>query len=379
VYQAAFIPLVSLFTDFGNPEETEKWRGQIKMALAFFSRMESYSIAAKRSRDVVSKLLDAAKSAADAADAQRRQQEALRQVVAQREQQHQQQQQQQHQHQQRQQKQHNHKQLHLQHTLLDHQQHMGGFPRRHLNGISIHNLPTEALSGSPQGSPVENMAGAGGGAAGSMGSISPASFNGAQMGLPPNNTPLTPTPAASAAAAGLGVDFLPLGNGIHPMHHHHQQQQQLHEQQQLHGQQQLHEQQLHEQQLHEQQLHRQLHQHHTTTAAAALAGLQAAATAGGGGGMPVPLQGVAHPQPLGFWDEMVWDTFPDAVEPPGGLPPTGLPHGLAAAAAAAPQQSMVAHHSPTDLGMGGGAAGAPAWPADLPEQPVGSWGFAGPG
>jgi hypothetical protein len=340
VYQAAFVPLVSLFTDFGNPEETEKWRGQIKTALAFFSRMESYSIAAKRSGDVVSKLLDAAKSAADAAGAQRRQQEALMKVVAQREHQHQ-----------RQQKQHNHKQLHLQHTLLDHQ-HMGQFPR-HLNGISIHNLPTEALNASPKGSPVEKMTAGGGG----MGSISPASFNGVQMCLP--STPLTPT--QNVSAGGMGVDFLPLGNGIHPQHqqlHHHQlHEQQLHEHQ-LHEQQ-LHEQQLHEQ-LHEQQLHR-LHQHHATTAAA-LASLQAATA-----NIAVP-PGVQ--QPLGFWDEMVWDTFPDAVEPPGGLPPGGLPPGLAA------PQSMP--HSPADLAMGGGAPGA-AWPPDLPEQPVGPWGFAGPG
>ena len=362
VYQAAFVPLVSLFTDFGNPEETEKWRSQVKMALAFFSRMESYSIAAKRSGDVVSKLLDAAKSAADAAGAQRRQQEALMKVVAQREHQHQ-----------RQQKQHNHKQLHLQHTLLDHQ-HMGQFPR-HLNGISIHNLPTEALNASPKGSPVEKMTAG----AGSMGSISPASFNGVQMGLP--STPLTPT--QNVSAGGMGVDFLPLGNGIHPQHqqlHHHQlHEQQLHEQQlheqQLHEQQ-LHEQQLHEQQLHEQQLHEhqlhehqlreqqlhRLHQHHATTAAA-LANLQAATA-----NIAVP-PGVQ--QPLGFWDEMVWDTFPDAVEPPGGLPPGGLPAGLAA------QQNMP--HSAADLAMGGGGVPGAAWPPDLPEQPVGSWGFARPG
>jgi len=85
-----------------TPEETEKWRATIHTAIDFLSRMQSFSVAAKKSRDVVSRLLDAAKSTAEAADAQRRQQEALMAVVAQRErerehqQQQQQQQQQQH-------------------------------------------------------------------------------------------------------------------------------------------------------------------------------------------------------------------------------------------------------------------------------------------
>jgi hypothetical protein len=69
-------------------------------AISFFSRMELFSVAAKKSGDVVSKLLNAAKSAAKAADAQRRQHDALMKVMlAQREQQRgQQQKQQQHQH-----------------------------------------------------------------------------------------------------------------------------------------------------------------------------------------------------------------------------------------------------------------------------------------
>jgi hypothetical protein len=86
VYQAAFIPLVSLFADLTKSEETEKWRDLVKTALAFFSRMELYSVTAKKSQDVVSKLLNAAKQAAEAVDAQRRQQEALLKVMAQREQ-----------------------------------------------------------------------------------------------------------------------------------------------------------------------------------------------------------------------------------------------------------------------------------------------------
>jgi hypothetical protein len=55
--------------------------------------MINFSVAAKKSRDVVSHLLDAAKSAAEAADAHRRQQAALMAVVAQREREREQQQQ----------------------------------------------------------------------------------------------------------------------------------------------------------------------------------------------------------------------------------------------------------------------------------------------
>jgi hypothetical protein len=73
---------------------------------------------------------------------------------------------------------------------------------------------------------------------------------------------------------------------------------------------------------------------------------------------------------------MVWDSFPDTVEPPGGLPPTGLPPSLVIAPSLAPQN---ASHSPTDLGMGAAGTPTPPWPSDLPEQPVVSWGFAGPG
>jgi hypothetical protein len=84
-YQAAFVPLVSLFTDTSSPEEMDKWKAQINTVLVFLGRMNMYSIAAKRSKDVLSRLLDAAKAAAETADAQRRQQEALMAVRAQRE------------------------------------------------------------------------------------------------------------------------------------------------------------------------------------------------------------------------------------------------------------------------------------------------------
>lgn len=84
-YQAVFVPLVSLFTDMSNPEEIEKWRTQVNTAIGYFCRMKSYSIAAEKSKEVVSRLLEGAKSALESYDAQRRQQEALMAVVAQRE------------------------------------------------------------------------------------------------------------------------------------------------------------------------------------------------------------------------------------------------------------------------------------------------------
>lgn len=58
-FQAAMVPLVSLFSDSSMPEETEKWCASIKTALAFFERSKPWSIAAKRSQDAVSKLYEA--------------------------------------------------------------------------------------------------------------------------------------------------------------------------------------------------------------------------------------------------------------------------------------------------------------------------------
>ncbi|RDI83128.1 hypothetical protein Vi05172_g6879 [Venturia inaequalis] len=104
-YQATFVPLVSLFSDTSSHDETEKWRATLNTAIGFLTRMKHSSLAAEKSRLVVSKLLEAAKSSAEAADAQRRQQEALMAVKAQRERDREHQLQQQHQQQQHQQQQ----------------------------------------------------------------------------------------------------------------------------------------------------------------------------------------------------------------------------------------------------------------------------------
>jgi hypothetical protein len=82
MYQATMVPLVSLFsylsapaayvqhdspgkpvTDAttGSTEDAEKWRGQIETAIQFFSTMERWSVAAKKSKDVVQRLYDASK------------------------------------------------------------------------------------------------------------------------------------------------------------------------------------------------------------------------------------------------------------------------------------------------------------------------------
>lgn len=86
--------------------------------------MKHSSVAAEKSRLVVSKLLEAAKSSAEAADAQRRQQEALMAVKAQRERErehHQQQHNQLQQQQQQQQQMYNMNGVHNHQTSMDHQ------------------------------------------------------------------------------------------------------------------------------------------------------------------------------------------------------------------------------------------------------------------
>ena len=61
IFQACMVPLVSLFSDSSLPEEAEKWKTSIEIALEFFERMKPWSIAAKRSMDAVSKLYAAYK------------------------------------------------------------------------------------------------------------------------------------------------------------------------------------------------------------------------------------------------------------------------------------------------------------------------------
>lgn len=61
-FQACMVPLVSLFSDTSQPEEIEKWQASIETALAFFSRIKDWSIAAKRSADAVARLYAAYKA-----------------------------------------------------------------------------------------------------------------------------------------------------------------------------------------------------------------------------------------------------------------------------------------------------------------------------
>ncbi|XP_014554168.1 hypothetical protein COCVIDRAFT_18024 [Bipolaris victoriae FI3] len=61
-FQACMVPLVSLFSDASMPDETEKWKASIETALAFFGQAKDWSIAAKRSCDVVTRLYAAYKT-----------------------------------------------------------------------------------------------------------------------------------------------------------------------------------------------------------------------------------------------------------------------------------------------------------------------------
>lgn len=91
MYQAVMIPLVSLFTHLsitatsgsassgntddgvspnasasspnlaGGEEDADKWRSQIETTIAFFDRMTHWSLAAKKSKDVVARLYEASK------------------------------------------------------------------------------------------------------------------------------------------------------------------------------------------------------------------------------------------------------------------------------------------------------------------------------
>lgn len=99
LYQAVMIPLVSLFAalsssgspvQFTNPaqpgsnpetgtmdslseleEEVQNWRHQIETALQFFDRFTRWSVAAKRSKDVVARLYEASKQLGEANAANR--------------------------------------------------------------------------------------------------------------------------------------------------------------------------------------------------------------------------------------------------------------------------------------------------------------------
>ena len=88
MYQAVMVPLVSLFSYLSSPstytfddspgrsvdltegsglastggdEDADKWRQQIETAMQFFDRMHRYSVAAKKSKDVVERLYEASR------------------------------------------------------------------------------------------------------------------------------------------------------------------------------------------------------------------------------------------------------------------------------------------------------------------------------
>lgn len=82
MYQAVVVPLVSLFSYLSSPrayanaegpgrsstdgmiggdEDADRWRTQIETAMTFFERMQRFSVAAKKSKDVVKRLYDASK------------------------------------------------------------------------------------------------------------------------------------------------------------------------------------------------------------------------------------------------------------------------------------------------------------------------------
>ncbi|KAL6795029.1 fungal-specific transcription factor domain-containing protein [Trichoderma sp. SZMC 28012] len=58
LYQAAMIPLVSILWQPDNPSVAQ-WQAQIEMTLELFTAMKDWSLTARRSRDVVSRLLEA--------------------------------------------------------------------------------------------------------------------------------------------------------------------------------------------------------------------------------------------------------------------------------------------------------------------------------
>jgi hypothetical protein len=61
VFQAAMVPLVSLFSDSSMSEEAKSWEASVEAAIVFLGRMERWSIQAKKSLSAVQSLYGAAK------------------------------------------------------------------------------------------------------------------------------------------------------------------------------------------------------------------------------------------------------------------------------------------------------------------------------
>jgi hypothetical protein len=102
MYQAVMVPLVSLFSYLSSPsayvadsspgkspeaatygttggdEDADRWREQIETAIRFFEKTRRYSVAAKKSRDVVERLYEASKHINPAHDQQSQHQEPTR-------------------------------------------------------------------------------------------------------------------------------------------------------------------------------------------------------------------------------------------------------------------------------------------------------------
>lgn len=61
LYQASMIPLVSIFWETWNTAKVREWQGQIEIVLEAFAAMADWSLAARRSREVVLKMYEASK------------------------------------------------------------------------------------------------------------------------------------------------------------------------------------------------------------------------------------------------------------------------------------------------------------------------------
>jgi len=61
MYQASMIPLISIFWESWNIVKVREWQSQIQEVMKAFEGMADWSLAARRSREVVSKMYDASK------------------------------------------------------------------------------------------------------------------------------------------------------------------------------------------------------------------------------------------------------------------------------------------------------------------------------
>lgn len=61
LYQASMIPLVSIFWENWNRAQVGEWQGQVEMVLDGLGAMADWSLSARRSREVVSKMYEACK------------------------------------------------------------------------------------------------------------------------------------------------------------------------------------------------------------------------------------------------------------------------------------------------------------------------------